>query len=210
MENKKKEFSAEDLETKRQCELLFDGAEENQKVAMLSASFGNITSRLAAIGPHIFRSVKKISKRNDGQIYVLAIVWRAFGDLCGSDCPIPPMGVYKLADINVKDRALVDSVTTGPNSDFDKKTNYIVLQTFVRPGAEDMSFAAVFDTNFQKKHFAKPENAVNAYKFMYRRCDGCDELKAGCKKCDTCKVAYYCGRDCQAAVWKEHKKTCGQ
>ena len=31
----------------------------------------------------------------------------------------------------------------------------------------------------------------------------------GKQRCSRCKVVYYCGRECQQADWKEHKKTCG-
>ena len=30
----------------------------------------------------------------------------------------------------------------------------------------------------------------------------------GKQRCSRCKVVYYCGRECQQADWKEHKKTC--
>lgn len=39
------------------------------------------------------------------------------------------------------------------------------------------------------------------------KCAKCD--KDGCTKgCGTCKSLYYCSKKCQAAHWKEHKKSC--
>jgi hypothetical protein len=43
------------------------------------------------------------------------------------------------------------------------------------------------------------------------RCSGCGKIegkKNEFKKCSRCQVAVYCGRDCQKADWKAHKKVC--
>jgi hypothetical protein len=43
-----------------------------------------------------------------------------------------------------------------------------------------------------------------------RACSGCGGLAVELKKCSGCRVAEYCGRDCQLAHWKQgrHKHEC--
>jgi hypothetical protein len=46
-----------------------------------------------------------------------------------------------------------------------------------------------------------------------RVCDHCDKIETlgganKLMKCQRCKVAYYCNRECQVANWKSHKKMC--
>ena len=40
-------------------------------------------------------------------------------------------------------------------------------------------------------------------------CDHCGKTNANAQ-CSRCKSAYYCGRECQSASWKEHKKICNK
>ena len=40
------------------------------------------------------------------------------------------------------------------------------------------------------------------------RLEGESERKAAGKVCTGCKVAWYCGRECQVAHWKVHKGVC--
>mmetsp|Transcript_41369 Transcript_41369/g.69199 ORF Transcript_41369/g.69199 Transcript_41369/m.69199 type:complete len:268 (-) Transcript_41369:348-1151(-) len=42
---------------------------------------------------------------------------------------------------------------------------------------------------------------------MTKVCDHCGEEKP-LKLCSKCKLARYCGHDCQASAWKTHKKEC--
>jgi hypothetical protein len=42
-----------------------------------------------------------------------------------------------------------------------------------------------------------------------RWCYVCKQNKQECKWC-VCKTVRYCGRECQAKHWKEHKKVCGK
>ena len=37
---------------------------------------------------------------------------------------------------------------------------------------------------------------------------GASEVKVSCKACTSCKVLYYCSRECQVAHWKVHKGIC--
>ena len=39
-------------------------------------------------------------------------------------------------------------------------------------------------------------------------CTVCDKVAAKAGRCARCKDAWYCGRDCQAKDWKNHKKQC--
>lgn len=48
----------------------------------------------------------------------------------------------------------------------------------------------------------KPEQLVPV-------CAVCDALD-GAYSCSKCKVAFYCGRDCQKKGWPTHKKKCGK
>jgi len=43
----------------------------------------------------------------------------------------------------------------------------------------------------------------------HRWCMVCKQDKQECKWC-VCKTVRYCGRECQAKDWKEHKKVCGK
>jgi len=44
------------------------------------------------------------------------------------------------------------------------------------------------------------------------RCDHCGKMQSllgqKLKKCAICQVTFYCGRECQKAAWKTHKKVC--
>lgn len=40
------------------------------------------------------------------------------------------------------------------------------------------------------------------------KCDNCQEMFEQVSKCAKCKIATYCGRDCQVAHWPEHKHEC--
>ena len=35
---------------------------------------------------------------------------------------------------------------------------------------------------------------------------GCNQLTS--QRCKRCKLAYYCNKDCQRAMWKSHKLMC--
>lgn len=48
--------------------------------------------------------------------------------------------------------------------------------------------------------YAIPSNAT--------RCEKCGSADEGLRKCQQCKAAYYCSRDCQLSHWKEHKVAC--
>ena len=39
-------------------------------------------------------------------------------------------------------------------------------------------------------------------------CAHCGVCKEALQQCSRCKVALFCGRECFAAAWPEHKKTC--
>ena len=43
-------------------------------------------------------------------------------------------------------------------------------------------------------------------------CDACGNsqslLSEKLKKCQGCKVTFYCSKDCQKMAWKAHKKVC--
>eukprot|EP01006_Ploeotia_vitrea_P008003 TRINITY_DN18822_c0_g1_i1.p1 TRINITY_DN18822_c0_g1~~TRINITY_DN18822_c0_g1_i1.p1 ORF type:complete len:140 (+),score=31.84 TRINITY_DN18822_c0_g1_i1:274-693(+) len=39
-------------------------------------------------------------------------------------------------------------------------------------------------------------------------CDACDKFCEKILRCEGCKAAHYCGRECQKADWKAHKKEC--
>ena len=39
-------------------------------------------------------------------------------------------------------------------------------------------------------------------------CAGCKQTTSNLKACAKCKTTQYCGRDCQKANWKAHKKLC--
>jgi len=39
-------------------------------------------------------------------------------------------------------------------------------------------------------------------------CDHCGRSGVSLKKCSRCKVAKYCGKECQGKAWKRHKKVC--
>jgi RNA recognition motif-containing protein len=41
-----------------------------------------------------------------------------------------------------------------------------------------------------------------------RICDVCKKDNDDCKWCSVCKNIRYCGRECQTADWKHHKKVC--
>ena len=46
-----------------------------------------------------------------------------------------------------------------------------------------------------------------------RTCQNCGKMegkKGQLRACSKCKKARYCGRDCQVAHWKEHKKECAR
>mmetsp|Transcript_16687 Transcript_16687/g.24674 ORF Transcript_16687/g.24674 Transcript_16687/m.24674 type:complete len:87 (+) Transcript_16687:182-442(+) len=44
------------------------------------------------------------------------------------------------------------------------------------------------------------------------KCDHCGKMQSllnkKLKECTRCEVIFYCGRDCQKAAWKKHKKVC--
>lgn len=40
-------------------------------------------------------------------------------------------------------------------------------------------------------------------------CYGCGG-KEGLKACKKCRMVFYCGRECQAGHWREHKQTCDE
>ncbi|RDW75245.1 hypothetical protein BP6252_06387 [Coleophoma cylindrospora] len=79
------------------------------------------------------------------------------------------------------------------------------------------------DSNFRAPGKVQFETALRLYKndgtpysFDVARCAavGCgkahDDLDDGKKllRCGKCKVASYCGKECQTAHWKEHKRVC--
>jgi len=81
----------------------------------------------------------------------------------------------------------------------------------------------LFDSGFRgpmKRQFeivlVHYKNDGTPYSFYAPRCElaGCDkaedELPEGQKlwKCGKCKETFYCGKDCQTAYWKVHKKAC--
>jgi hypothetical protein len=81
----------------------------------------------------------------------------------------------------------------------------------------------ICDSGFRgpmKKQFevalAHYKNDGTPYDFYAERCGkkGCDkaqdELNEGqsLKKCGRCREASYCSKDCQAADWRKHKKSC--
>ena len=49
--------------------------------------------------------------------------------------------------------------------------------------------------------FSDKPNCGNCKKFQ-------DELESDLKCCDRCRIAYYCGRECQVKVYPRHKKNC--
>ena len=45
---------------------------------------------------------------------------------------------------------------------------------------------------------------------LVRICRCCSKPGSSLLACSRCKLAYYCGRECQTKDWKEHKKSCSQ
>ena len=152
-------------------QLIFDGP-NTEILAMMMPSFVRINSHLAPVGPNILEAVHNTSEKNNGDVCVAIIIWNNFDDFCRRSQVFPCLSIVRLADINTKDRALVMSVITGPDSKYDKKTDYIILQTLVRPNAGNISCAAVFDAEEQKKHFAEPKNRVDTLRIGYNICEG--------------------------------------
>jgi len=66
---------------------------------------------------------------------------------------------------------------------------------------------AAFDCEFERRLFAGAEfSNVNYVSSLCSFC-GADQATA---KCTRCKLAVYCGRDCQSSHWKVHKLECVQ
>ena len=67
----------------------------------------------------------------------------------------------------------------------------------------DSEIAAAFEP-----HATTPEAAALLRKLQPRLCANCGE--AAGKKCNRCKHERYCGSECQAAAWPEHKLACSE
>lgn len=52
----------------------------------------------------------------------------------------------------------------------------------------------------------RPHKATKA--IAVRKCHQCGAQKEGLMVCARCEAAWYCGKECQKAAWKEHKKKC--
>uniref|UniRef100_A0A7S0WUP0 MYND-type domain-containing protein n=1 Tax=Chlamydomonas leiostraca TaxID=1034604 RepID=A0A7S0WUP0_9CHLO len=67
-------------------------------------------------------------------------------------------------------------------------------------------------TTPQSAHQAMQEYVAEVLRRLNHRCNKCGTVSdsAPLKRCTQCKVMAYCGKECQAADWKAHKKECAR
>jgi len=60
----------------------------------------------------------------------------------------------------------------------------------------------------------RPDIMARTFKCSFPSCEMSHTNNTGkrvpMKQCSRCKIAYYCGRECQRKDWKNHKKKCGK
>ena len=85
---------------------------------------------------------------------------------------------------------------------------------FFREGTsrtEAVQEAIVRERHTDKVEAYLTQKSPEEYPIVAYACTGCNRLtfnKRSLKTCANCRVVFYCGRACQVADWKEHKKVC--
>jgi hypothetical protein len=88
---------------------------------------------------------------------------------------------------------ILDAVVAGKDGPINEraKADLTRLQSLARLSNNNKTYTKIKMCG----HCDKPETPMDSAKLM---------------KCQRCKLAYYCSRDCQVADWKKHKKLCNE